>query len=49
MLSPDASLLYVTCTGADAASSVSIIDVRTWETIHKSRGGAGAVGMAVRK
>jgi YVTN family beta-propeller protein len=49
LLSPDASFLYVTCTGADAATSVTIIDLRTGETVHKVRGGAGARGMALRK
>ena len=49
VVSGDGAYLYVSCSGADPAASINVIDLLTHELVRTSRGGTGAAGMAFRK
>jgi YVTN family beta-propeller protein len=42
-------LLYVTCAGAAPGNSINVYELATMRLVRQLNGGAGAVGMAIRK
>ncbi|MBE3071601.1 MAG: beta-propeller fold lactonase family protein [Acidobacteria bacterium] len=49
VISGDGGYLYVSCSGADPAASIVVIDLLTHEMVRTTAGGAGPAGMAFRK